>query len=410
MKPTEKRVDALSPAKRALFERLLENKGLGAQETAERLAGPADRQGSPEPPSMDFSLFFFSASDDDGEDKYRLLLESARLADRQGFTAVWTPERHFHPFGGLYPSPSVVAGALAMITERVELRAGSVVLPLHHPVRVVEEWSVVDNLSRGRVSISFASGWHLDDFVLAPDRFEERKQVMLREIDTVRRLWNGEAMVLPGVGGKPVEVRTYPRPARRDPPFWLTSAGNPETFEAAGRAGLHVLTGLTGQRIEELSEKIRRYRQARAEAGLDPATGRVALMLHTYLHPDRDHVREAVRAPMYSYLRSNLGLHERQARNRDLPIPSQAFQPEDEETLLGFAFERYFNGGALFGTRQDCLRLVSRLEGIGVDEIACLVDFGIPVPVALEGLEHLARLVEACQKTAGAAGTPGAGR
>ena len=45
--------------------------------------------------------------------------------------AVWTPERHFHDFGGLYPSPSVAGAAIAAVTERVGMRAGSVVLPLH---------------------------------------------------------------------------------------------------------------------------------------------------------------------------------------------------------------------------------------------------------------------------------------
>ncbi len=62
---------------------------------------------------------------------------------------MWTPERHFHSFGGLYPNPSVTSAALATI-ERVDLRAGGVVMPLHHPVRVAEEWSVVFNLSRPR--------------------------------------------------------------------------------------------------------------------------------------------------------------------------------------------------------------------------------------------------------------------
>src|SRR5207253_3560653 len=126
---------------------------------------------------LDFSLFYFSSDERSaGDDKYRLLMEGARFADRAGFTAVWTPERHFHAFGGLYPNPSVISAALAAITERIRIRAGSVVLPLHHPVRVAEEWSVVDNLSRGRVGLSFAAGWHADDFIFAPERYAARKQ------------------------------------------------------------------------------------------------------------------------------------------------------------------------------------------------------------------------------------------
>src|SRR5690606_18932073 len=83
---------------------------------------------------IDLSLFYFAS--DEGErasEKYRLLLEGARFADEHGFSAVWTPERHFHAFGGLYPNPSVASAALAVITKRVKIRAGSCVSPLHHP-------------------------------------------------------------------------------------------------------------------------------------------------------------------------------------------------------------------------------------------------------------------------------------
>ena len=54
---------------------------------------------------MDFSLFFFSSYQHQEEDKYSLLLESAKFADQHGFEAIWTPERHFNEFEGLYPEP-----------------------------------------------------------------------------------------------------------------------------------------------------------------------------------------------------------------------------------------------------------------------------------------------------------------
>src|SRR5262249_36283866 len=148
--------------------------------------GPARPPSAPESDGrrVDFSLFYFSSNEAEfADDKYRLLLEGARFADRAGFAAVWTPERHFHAFGGLYPNPSVLGAALAMITERVRIRAGSGVLPLHNPVRVAEEWAVVDNLSRGRVDLAFASGWAARDFVLAPERHADRKQLLYSAVD-----------------------------------------------------------------------------------------------------------------------------------------------------------------------------------------------------------------------------------
>lgn len=151
---------------------------------------------------MDFGLFYFA--DDSGAleaDRYRLLLEGARFADENGFHAVWTPERHFHQFGGTYPNPSVTGAAIAATTSRVQVRAGSVVAPLHHPLRIAEEWSVVDNLSHGRAGVSFASGWHATDFALSPSTYQDRRTVMYERIEQVRALWRGEPIdVVDGLG------------------------------------------------------------------------------------------------------------------------------------------------------------------------------------------------------------------
>jgi methionyl-tRNA formyltransferase len=150
------------------------------------------------PPPVEFSLFYFPSADSgSAADQYRLLIEGAKFADTHDFSAVWTPERHFHAFGGLYPNPSVASAAIATITNRVHIRGGSVVLPLHHPIRVAEEWSLVDNLSHGRVGISFASGWQPNDFVLRPEAFADRNAAMLDGIETVRALWRGQSRPSP---------------------------------------------------------------------------------------------------------------------------------------------------------------------------------------------------------------------
>ena len=105
-----------------------------------------------------FSLFYFGAESSANRNKYRLYLESAKFADVNKFEAIWTPERHFHNVGKLYPNPATLSAALSTITTNVKLRAGSVVVPLHDPIRVAEEWAVVDNLSQGRIGIAAASG------------------------------------------------------------------------------------------------------------------------------------------------------------------------------------------------------------------------------------------------------------
>ncbi|HEY0096759.1 MAG TPA: LLM class flavin-dependent oxidoreductase, partial [Archangium sp.] len=108
------------------------------------------RDAAPRRP-LAFGLSYF-ANDEDalGRRKYQLLLDGARFADSHGFSAIWTPERHFHSFGGLYPSPAITGAGIATLTEHVGIRAGSVVMPLHDPLQVAEEWAMIDNLSGGR--------------------------------------------------------------------------------------------------------------------------------------------------------------------------------------------------------------------------------------------------------------------
>ncbi|HZM00907.1 MAG TPA: MupA/Atu3671 family FMN-dependent luciferase-like monooxygenase, partial [Planctomycetota bacterium] len=352
----------------------------------------------------DFSLFYFSSDEGLGrQDGCRLLLEGARFADSHGFRAVWTPERHFHAFGGLYPNPAVASAAIAAVTRRVAIRAGSVVLPLHHPIRVAEDWALVDNLSGGRVGVSFASGWHPHDFVLAPQNHDDPRAVMLRNIEIVRRLWRGEAVAFPDAQGVEIPVRTLPRPVQPELPVWITSAGNPETFAAAGRAGANVLTHLLGQSLEQLAPKVAAYRRERAAAGHDPATGIVTLMLHTFVGEDEDEVEERVRAPLERYLGSSLDLVKDHgwsfptfrrpgsaaADGTRPPADLANLRPDERAELLAAARERYYGSSGLFGTPERCLELVESAHAAGVDEIACLIDFGIPVDEVLDSLPLL---------------------
>ncbi|HYW51836.1 MAG TPA: MupA/Atu3671 family FMN-dependent luciferase-like monooxygenase, partial [Gemmatimonadaceae bacterium] len=352
-----------------------------------------------------FSLFYFSADEQEqGRDKYRLLMEGARFADTHGFEAVWTPERHLHAFGGLYPNPSVTSAALAAITTRVAIRAGSCVLPLHHPARVAEEWSVVDNLSNGRVGISFAAGWQPNDFVFRPENYADAKQSMFRDIELVQRLWRGETLPFPGPRGD-VEVRTLPRPVQPELPTWITTAGNPETFEQAGRFGGHLLTHLLGQSVEELSVKIAAYRAAWRAAG-HAGEGRITLMLHTFVGDSDAQVREIVREPMTAYLRTSVGLIKQYAgvfptlRRRPgsdgSDIDFTALTPEEMDALLEFSFERYYQTSALFGSVETAAAMVDKVRAIGVDELACLVDFGLDTSTVLAHLPQLDALRVHC--------------
>lgn len=398
MSELEKRLAALSPEQRELLELRLRKQGLRSSLAADAVvspnaarepdgAGASDWKDRTPARGMNFSLYFFSGDGSKAsDDKYRLVLESAKFADRQGFSAVWTPERHFQDFGGLYPNPSVLSAALAVLTERLQIRAGSVALPLHHPVRVAEEWSMVDNLSRGRVAVSFASGWHPDDFIFAPDSYDERKEVMFRHIELIQKLWAGERVKLKGAGGSEVEVGILPRPIQPTLPVWVTSSGSPATWSRAGAVGANVLAAFVGYAPDELARLIELYREARRAHGHEPRAGVVTIMLHTFVGDDEETVREKVRAPFSAYLRTYFRQYE------NLHADAEGIGEADKEALMAAAFEKYFEASTLMGTPEKCARLIDALAGIGVDEVACLIDFGVDAGSVLDSLTRLDEL------------------
>lgn len=350
-------------------------------------------QGKTDDRELEFSLFYFASDESEiADDRYRLLFEGAKFADRHGFTAVWTPERHFHPFGGLYPNPSVTGAAIAAITERVEIRAGSVVLPLHNPVRVAEEWAVIDNISKGRAGISVASGWHVDDFALMPNNYTDRKEVMLGHLETIRKLWRGDHVTLRGVAGNQLSVKLFPRPVQPELPIWITAAGAPDTFQTAGEIGANLLTHLLGQTIGELNEKIALYRKAWRKHGHGPGAGHVTLMVHTFLGHDLAEVRARVKGPFCSYLKSSYGLIKNLLRSLGEGGDQGDLSTEDLDALLSHAFDRYSQTSGLIGTVNTCLETVERIRAIGVDEIACLIDFGVEIESVIESFSLLENL------------------
>lgn len=392
MSDLKNRLAALGPEQRRILEKRLKQKEKATNHNAENMDKPKISE-SLKKKGMDFSLIFFSGEGSSNKtDKYRLLLESAKFADQNGLKAVWTPERHFQAIGGLYPNPSVLAAALATVTTNIQLRAGSVVLPLHNPLRVAEEWSVVDNLSGGRAAISVATGWHPADFVLNPENYDNRKELMFKNLEQIRQLWRGEAVKYPDITGKEIDISMLPRPIQPELPLFLTASGNPATWEKAGEMGFNILCSLSNHPADGLKERIKLYREKREENGHDPEEGTVAVMLHTYVGKEDNEVKDLVREPLRDYLDTFLDQYDTMNPNRDEKVGSMLHTSRD--SLIKFAFEKYFQMSSLMGSKQKCAAMVERLHQYGVDEIACLLDYGLENDQIIEGLDGLKELNE----------------
>jgi natural product biosynthesis luciferase-like monooxygenase protein len=350
----------------------------------------------------EISLFFFSADSNERLDhKYQLLLESAKFADENGFAAVWTPERHFQQFGGLYGSPSVTGAALAVITKRISIRAGSVVLPLQNALRVAEEWAMIDNLSNGRVAIAAASGWHVNDFVLSPSTYNNRYEDMHEKIELIQRLWRGEKASLPNGAGVMTDVGILPAPIQREIPFWLTGQSD-DSFLNAGKLGFNVLTANFALRhsLKEFIRKADIYRNAiQTHHG---RRGHISLMAHTFVGENHDEIKAIAAPAMAKYLKVNIGMQKDHSVGAKQTKGFSAVSERESEILIRNQVINDLQSPLSFvGTAAECAQQAVRLKESGVDEIACLIDFGIGFESVMASLQRLATLIAETTASAG---------
>src|SRR5262249_1175151 len=146
--------------------------------------------------------------------------------------------------------------------------------------------------------------------------------------------------------------------------------------------------------------KIALYREALAKGGRAPRSGHVTMMMHTFLGDNTHRVLEKVRTPLCNYLKSHVGLIETGAKSLNINIDNIGVDSKEKylDDLAAFAFERYYRTASLIGTPSTCIQMVDRLQAIGVDEVACLIDFGVDVDSVLSALHHLTELKELCER------------
>ena len=341
---------------------------------------------------MEFSIIFFSRGENlQAHNIYDFTLQVSQFADENNFSAVWIPERHFQPLGCIYPNPAVMCAALAQQTQNVRLRSGSVVVALHDPLRIAEEWAMVDRLSQGRVEISAAFGWHPDDFSFYPERYPNRHEETFSGLATVQKLWRGESITVKNGQGKNIDVRTYPTPVQKELPIWITAAKNPQTFHRAGELGANVLTHMLALSIDEMAQNIALYRKALQQNGHDVTSGKVAVLLPAFI-AEEDEIQRVARQPLYDYIKGNLPLATNLSVTRGQNFDINNLSAAEQDQWLEIIYERISKERALFGPPQKCMQLLQQLCDIGVNEIACQVDFGLHLNTVMDNLPQLNEL------------------
>lgn len=328
---------------------------------------------------------------------------------RAGFDGLALTEHGQSSFD-IMPNPTVVAGALAHVTEAESLDVaifpmGRALGKTREPLRVAEEYAMLDVLSGGRLVAGFPIGLSYDANInngLPPTelrpRFEENLQLVLRawhERETF--VWNGRFGQFP-------EVNPWPRPLQARPPVWITGVGNPNTMRMALSQGLGFNyfgfygISLTGRRVFD------RFWDVAQEMGLPRNPYRVGL-LQTVAVADTDAEAERLyaRHAEYTY-RKGLGCIP--FGKRSLPgavdiAGVEAILRDAGDLGMGpkMRVARYNelvdSGAVIAGSAQTVAdRLAELCRGCGIGNLHVMLGFGsMPRELVLENVGRFASQV-----------------
>ena len=117
--------------------------------------------------------------------------------DRHGFYAYHVAEHHFTPLG-MAPSPSVFLSAIAQRTRRLRFGTFVYALPVHHPLRVLEEICMLDHMSGGRLEIGFGRGSVPFEISYYGQNAEERQQIYAERLELILKAFTVETLTWNG--------------------------------------------------------------------------------------------------------------------------------------------------------------------------------------------------------------------
>ncbi len=243
-----------------------------------------------------------------GAQNYREHLDEMAYCEELGFDGVVFNEHHYSAYGTM-PSPNLIAAALSQKTSRIKIGVLGAILPLrYHPVRVAEEYAMIDCLSGGRLIAGFVRGIPAEYvwYGVAPEESRERFEEAYQLITTAwsRPVWSHEGKFF-----RLKDCAIWPRPLQQPhPPIWI-AARSAESVEWCVKRRLPIAQ--VYQTTAQIEDTFNYYRKCARDQGWDAAPNDFILCRHIYIGETDQKAREiAEPALRYFFTVYNRGFNE----------------------------------------------------------------------------------------------------
>jgi len=301
------------------------------------------------------------------------ILAEAVYAEEVGLHSAWIGEHHFSTLGVL-SCPDLVLANVAARTSRIRLAPAVTVLPLHHPIRVAEQWATVDLLSGGRVDFAAGRGYDRREYEPFNVSFADNQEIFEEGMEVVRLLWSSDGPISHrGKHYRFDNVAITPKPMQRPLPAYVASFSQP-SIELAGRLGCGLIVApfaaaMTYGGLRQVAEL---YHQTSAKHG-QPA-GR--LMCSYFIHfADTKDEEEAARARQIRYYKECV-IAAFPGDPKTAP-PSYRYFVGMVERLRNVRPAELTENSVLLGSAAQITETLKKVEAAGFDEIILYFNVGL---------------------------------
>lgn len=301
---------------------------------------------------------------------YHEMIELAVRAEQLGYDSAWVAEHHFAHYG-LCPAPPVLLAAIAQKTERIKIGPAVCVLPFHDPVKVAEEYAVLDVISGGRLDFGVGRGYLAHEYAGHQIDREESQARFDEALEIIELAWSGKPFQYEGRFHRYPPIALNTLPVQQPHPPIAIAALSPTSYARIGaRAGRLMSVPYILEDITILKDLVTDYASAATPMKTTSDNPRVTIVLHIHVAPTQAEAEQRAHPYITRYCET------RAVGN------TKTFEQLMQQRLIAV------------GDPQHVTDLLQQVAGYGVDRILCLMNFGgMPLSLVVESLTLTAQEV-----------------
>ena len=289
------------------------------------------------------------------------MIEEIKLMDEVGLDYFGIGEHHRPDYA--VPSPEIILAAAAPVTKRIKLGSAVSVISSSDPVKLYQNFAMIDLLSGGRAELMAGRGSFIESFPLFGYNLQDYEALFTEKLDLLLAINDHEQVTWNGKFRASLEHQeVWPRPVNNDLSIWIAVGGTPQSVVRAGKLGLPLMMAIIGGAPAQFKPLFDLYKTTYIEHGHDLSKFRVGVHAHA-LFGDNDHELSSNYYPLYAAQMDRVG------RSRGWP-PYQRSQ-------FDFGKSKH---GALFIGEPDAIveKILAMQEMFGLTRFAAHMDIGAP--------------------------------